>query len=217
MLKVVVYDGGMGGELFARKLRKELPVVEVIPVIDWNNSAKLLKHRLPARKAALKALKPYIGHADLIVFANHFLTITSLKYFRRHFPDQNFSGLAFPNISTYRRRKTFVLTTSAVAHTRKFHRYASHSERELIIFPLDDFPEKIDNNNINIADVRLHVSNFTKQAPSEILLLNSHLSWITTELRRIYGKNMKIRDGYYETIREICRILRIRGGVYRKS
>ena len=34
MLKIVVFDGGYGGEFFADKLKEELPVVEIIRVID---------------------------------------------------------------------------------------------------------------------------------------------------------------------------------------
>ena len=41
MLKIVVFDSGFGGELFADIIEEELPVVEVIRVIDWRNAKEL--------------------------------------------------------------------------------------------------------------------------------------------------------------------------------
>ena len=52
MLKIVIFDGGFGGELFADQLEAELDVVEVIRVIDWRNAEKILKSRREARIAA---------------------------------------------------------------------------------------------------------------------------------------------------------------------
>ena len=38
MLKVVVFDSGFGGELFADYFEEEMPVVEIVRVIDWRNA-----------------------------------------------------------------------------------------------------------------------------------------------------------------------------------
>ena len=58
MLKVVVFDGGYGGEFFADRLQDELPVIEIIRVIDWRNADKILKKPKAARKIAKNALRP---------------------------------------------------------------------------------------------------------------------------------------------------------------
>ena len=82
MLKIVVFDGGYGGEIFADYLQENLPIVETIRVIDWRNAEKILLKAKDARRVADAALRPYIGKVDLIIFANYLITITSLKYFR---------------------------------------------------------------------------------------------------------------------------------------
>ena len=41
MLKVVVFDSGYGGELFADYLEEELPLVDIVRVIDWRNADKM--------------------------------------------------------------------------------------------------------------------------------------------------------------------------------
>ena len=68
MMKIAVFDSGFGGELFADKLEEELPIVEVIRVIDWRNAKKLQNNPLKSRAIIKKALKPYINKVDLIIF-----------------------------------------------------------------------------------------------------------------------------------------------------
>ena len=52
MLKVVIFDSGYGGEFFADKLEEEVPVIEVVRVIDWRNASQILSGPRSARKAA---------------------------------------------------------------------------------------------------------------------------------------------------------------------
>ena len=104
MLKVVVFDGGYGGEIFADKLESELTVIKVIRVIDWRHADQFLKNPRCARQAAREALRPYIGRVDLIIFANYFLSATSLKFFQHKFRNQAFLGLKFHRQKNFFRR-----------------------------------------------------------------------------------------------------------------
>ena len=70
MLKIVIFDSGYGGEFFADRLKAELPIVEIIRVIDWRNAEKILSSPRDARNIARDSLRPYIGKVDLIIFAN---------------------------------------------------------------------------------------------------------------------------------------------------
>ena len=69
MLKVVVFDNGYGGEFFADLLKEELPVIEIIRVIDWRHAKEIQESPRKARQLAKDALRPYIGRVDLIIFA----------------------------------------------------------------------------------------------------------------------------------------------------
>ena len=99
MLKVVVFDSGYGGELFADYLSEEIGTIEVIRVIDWRNAEDLQKSARLARKITENTLRPYLGQVDLIVFANYLLSVTSLKYFRRKYKKQKYIyRLSYRNI-----------------------------------------------------------------------------------------------------------------------
>ena len=117
MLKIVVFDSGFGGELFADKLNEKIGVVEIIRVIDWRNADKYLEGKRQARNLAEKALRAYIGKVDLIIFANTLLSITSLKYFKRKYKMQNFVGIGLKLPDTVFNRDVLVLTTKAVSRT----------------------------------------------------------------------------------------------------
>lgn len=104
MLKVVVFDSGYGGELFADYLQENLPILQVVRVIDWRNSSIINTKYKEARKITESALLPYINKVDLIIFANHLLSVTSLKYFKRKYPYQKFIGIEFPRLKSVKRK-----------------------------------------------------------------------------------------------------------------
>ena len=117
MKKIVIFDSGFGGELFADYVEKEVPIVEVIRVIDWRNLDVITKNPKEARSVTEKAISPYIGHSDLIIFANYLITFMDLKYFQQKYKYQKFMGFAMPQIKN---EKTLVLTSRALARSLKY-------------------------------------------------------------------------------------------------
>lgn len=219
MLKVVVFDGGYGGEFFADQLESELPVLEVIRVIDWRNADRLLTSSRKARRIAENALRPYIGRVDLIIFANHLLTITSLKYFRRKYKQQKFLGLTLKQPDSFVRRDVLVLTTKAVTRTINYYNYLFRVKRKVETMTQDDWPAQIDDGELTLDDIQSALESFLIHKdfkPEEIVLACSQFNDIKTELRSVLGQNLKIYDSFSDTIRNTCKVLHIRGGVGKK-
>ena len=220
MLKVVVFDGGYGGELFADKLEEELPVLKVIRVIDWRNSYKFLKSPRAARKAAREALRPYIGRADLIIFANYLLSTTSLKYFRRKFKNQKFLGLKLPELTTYVSRPTVALTTKALAHTISFHNYKFRLKRKIETLCLDSWSNLIDDGELTDNMIYREFEQFRRvhhYLPREVILVCSQFNDIVPSLRSVLGGNIKIHDSFEDAVKDTCKILKIRGGTGKRK
>ncbi|MBR2658899.1 hypothetical protein IKD57_03360 [Candidatus Saccharibacteria bacterium] len=220
MLKIVVFDSGYGGELFADKLEEELGVVEIIRVIDWRNADKYLYKKRQARRTAEKALRPYIGKVDLIIFANFFLTLTSLKFFRRKYRSQKFIGLDLVLPSTFIDRNTIILTTNAVSKTAKYRSYLLKLHRRAITMALDDWPNKIDDGelaNEDIRDIMLELVVTKKFFPKEIILACSQFNDIKPALREIFNSNIKIHDSFNDLYHDTCKTLRIRGAIRKQK
>lgn len=213
MLKIVVYDSGFGGELFADKLEEDLAVVEVIRVIDWRNAEAILSSKKTARKIAEESLRPYLSKVDLIVFANHLLSVSSLDYFRRKYKKQTFLGFELTHPTTFMNRETLILTTTAVTKTLKFHNFVSQLKRDTKVVTLDDWPSKIDDGELTLKDITdlqrnlLIEDNFY---PKEIILACSQFTDVKKLIQKVFGKNTKIYDSFTETFYNVCKTLKIR-------
>lgn len=215
MLKIVIFDSGYGGELFADLLNEELPIVEVIRVIDWRNTDKLLSSPKTARNVAEVALRPYIGRVDLIVFANHLLSLTSLKYFQRKYKNQKFLGFNLEEPSTFIKNDVLILTTKAVAKTVNYHNFVFHLKRRTKTITLDDWIVKIDDGELRFDEIRetLLCSYIgTNFSPKEVILACAQFSDVKNELHKALGGNIRIYDSFPDAIRRIQKTLRIRGG-----
>lgn len=220
MLKVVVFDCGYGGEFFADKLAEELPILDIIRVVDWRHAADIQSNPRLARKYTEQALRPYIGRAELIIFANHFLTATSLKYFRRKYKDQKFIGLRLKRPNSPIKRDTLILATKAITRTVNYYNFLFHIDRKSKALTLDTWPAQIDDGELTKDEVRLTLEHFiakSKLDPGEIILACSHFSDLKPTLRSIFGCTVKIYDSTEDAISEACKALNIRGGTGKKS
>lgn len=219
MLKIVVFDSGYGGEMFADRLARELPVVEIIRVIDWRHANQIQSSPTEARKIARAALRPYIGRVDLIILANHLLTVTSLKYFRRKYKQQKFIGLNLKVPNSPQERDTLVLTTRPVKKTVNYYNFLFHSKRKIRTVTLDSWPSKIDDGVLEPAEVNSTLSLFVSKInfqPKEVVLACAHFNDLKPALRSTFGHNLKIYDSFDDTIRQACKTLHIRGGTGKK-
>lgn len=89
MLKIVVFDGGRGGEVVANYLQEELQVVEVIPEIDWENAPYEDKRPDEICTLAVSLLRKYIGKVDLIVLGGYTAAL-ALEDLQEKYPEQKF-------------------------------------------------------------------------------------------------------------------------------
>lgn len=220
MLKVVIYDSGYGGENFADALEQALPVVEVIRVIDWRNADKILLNSKSARRVAIEALRPYIGNVDLIIFANHLLTLTSLNYFRRKYHNQKFIGLDLKEPTTFVDRDILILTTKAVARTLEYKLFVHGLKRHTSTLTVDSWPAKIDDGELSEDEIKTTITSYmvTKNIqPEEVILACAQFNDIEQELKNVLGKSLIIHDSFNDAIREACKVLKVRGSVKKKK
>lgn len=220
MLKIVVYDSGFGGELFADYLEAELGVAEIIRAIDWRHADELLKGRKSARKVAEESLRPYIGQVNLIIFANHLLTATSLKYFRRKYRSQIFIGFRLVAPDSLDKRPTLILTTTAMSHTVNYYNFIFRLKCQTMTVLEDDWFAKIDDGELTQDEIKARLMKHTLNKgfiPKNLILAGSQFSDIKNELRKTLGHNIKIHDSFSLAYRDTCKILKIRGGNYRKK
>lgn len=215
MLKVVIYDCGYGGELLADWLEAELPILEIIRVIDWRSAHKMQSSSKDARRIAEADLRPYVGRVDLIILANHLLAITSLKYFRRKYKTQHFIGFNLKKPTSPPKDSSIILTTKAVTRTVNYYNFILHLRRKTKTVILDTWPAKIDDGELTMQEIKETLGHLVMQGKhtQEIFLICSQFRDIKQELISIFGRSLKIHDGFNEILRETCKTLRIRGAL----
>lgn len=214
MLKIVIFDSGYGGEFFADRLEEELPIVEVIRVIDWRNADKILNNPKEARRIAREDLRPYIGKVDLIIFANYLLTATSLKFFRRKYKNQRFLGLNLKKPNTPLKENVIILTTKALTKTINYYNFILHLRHKSKTITLDSWPALIDDGELSCLAIKevLYPYIDYKNQSQEVFLFCSQFYDIKSDLNKLFGYSLKIHDGFDDTIREVSKTLRIKGG-----
>ncbi len=221
MLKIVVFDSGYGGEFFADQLEEELPVAEVLRVINWREADKILSNPRSARQIAETSIRPYIGRVDLIIFANYLLALSSLKYFKNKYQNQKFLGLELKSPDTFIKRDVLILSTSAVSKTTGYHKFIFQIKRKTKTLNLDSWPAKIDDGELTFTEIKqtiqIFLSKCPKFNPQEIVLASSQFNDIKTELKKLFGQNLKIYESFDDTIRKTCKLLNIRGGTGKKK
>ena len=220
MIKIVIFDCGYGGEFFADRLEEEIPIVETIRVIDWRHAEQYLTSTKDSRVLAEEALRPYINKVDLIILANHLLSITSLKYFKRKYPKQQFVGFSLKTPDTFIQRDTIIITTKAITRTMEYHGFLFRLKRKVKTITVDTWPLKIDDGELTDEEISATISEFAEKKhihPEEIILGNAQLEDIKPDLRKIFGHNLKVYSSFDDTIREACKVLHIRGAVGKKD
>lgn len=212
MLKIAVFDGGFGGELFADRLESELPVVEVIRVIDWRSAEEILKSPASARKAAEQALRPYLGKVDLIIIANYLLATTSLRYFRRKYRTQKFVGFTIKPKRVVAGRPTLIITTKATTKNLTFTIFARRIKARTIC--LDAWPLLIDDGNLTSEDIKRDLTAALTRihdfSPKQVLLACGQFTELIADFRQVFGHNVRIVDSFDQTIEDACHILGFR-------
>ncbi len=219
MLKVVVFDSGWGGECFANYLEEELPIVEVLRVIDWRHAPYNKLGVEEVLKCTEEALKPYIGTVDVIVLMSYEATISGLNYLRGKYPKQKFLGVDFGIFREDGGTKFLVFTTSFVANS-KFYAATKKAlpSKNFTEVVCDDWPQLIDDGELTVEMMRQKVEEFRDAYSDGVILGCTQFSDVQDDLASVISwKQGRIMDEFSLVLRNICHALELRGGDGRRK
>lgn len=214
MLKVVVFDGGFGGELFADYIERELAVVDVIRVIAWRHLEELTKKPKEARRITEDALRPYIGQVAVIVIANHLISTLDIKYLRTKYPEQKFLGFSFPRPEV---RKVLVLATRALHGSLAYHTLIRRAHTKVKTVDCDNWVPLVDDAELTEEQMFRDLASVRGFTPQSIILAHTNFVDIKKSLLKIFGPHVRIEDGFKDTFRNLLSTLGFRGLDGRKS
>lgn len=209
MLKVVVFDSGWGGELFADYIEEEIPILDVIREIDWRNAPYSAKSEEEIIVLTEAAIQKYIGRVDIIVIAAYLMTELALAELRKKYPKQKFLGFDLrlrKNVG----RKVIILAPAALARTKTFIELSRGVEdREICLAPCDGWEQLIDD-----GEMKREILEETLQAVdrnSTVVLGSTHYRDVKMDLEKMFGWQGSVVDDFRRVLAEMCMALKLRG------
>ena len=204
MKKVVVFDCGVGGELFADYLEEELSVIDVIRVIDWRNAPYNAKSAVEICALSEAAVRPYIGRVDVIVLANFEATMWALAKLQTKYPEQCFVGM---NLRFLLRdqvaKRVLVLTTGTVSGSKMFReaRWKMWRKR-MTIKKCEDWAKLIDEGEMDAGKIEAELREYKEKKFDTVWLGCTHFRDVKPNIRKVC-RNWKIEDGFRATFEDV--------------
>lgn len=211
MPKVVVFDNGWGGELFANFLQDELPA-EIERVIDWRHFPYFGREQTEVRDLVEQSLAKWIGKVDLIIIANPVAT-SHLDYLRHQYPNQCFLGMPKLCEEIYYNEKDQVLALGAMDGV--MDNIADEYSQEGVIngcrkLACLDWIRQIEDGDISGINIFDKIDG--NNPPSIVTLESLHLLEIADNLAETLGWRTQVVDPRDLMLHRTCLALKIRGG-----
>jgi len=194
MKKVVVFDTGIGGRLFADYLSK-YPGMEIETVIDTDNSPYGTKSKDEIVALTEAAVGDYIDRADAIILACNTATAVAIDELRDRYPDQVFIGFE-PMIKTAaelsKTGKVMVLATRATKEADRYKRLKERFSEIAVIEPdCDLWATQIDNGNLDVKDIKNTLEG-QLEGIDVIILACTHYVAVSDQIQQIVGPDITV-------------------------
>ncbi len=218
MLKVVIFDSGWGGELFADLVEEELSVVDVTRVIDWRHAPYEMRSREQIKDFTEEALKPYIGRAHLIVLASEMVTLVALDYLKEKYPEQKFLGFNLCLAETIKRenlRRVVYLTTDLVRESKEYRTEKDRvgAGKEILEPSCRGWMQLIDDGEMNREILRKELGQLIVCGKDSAVVIGcSHFVDLEADLEKEFGWRVRVIDNFKDMLRGLCSELGLRGG-----
>lgn len=219
MIKIVVFDSGWGGEIFADRLEEAVPVVEVERVIDWRRAPYSERGRTEICMMTEKALLPYIGEVDAIVLASYAVTVAALYYLRWKYPHQIFVGFQ-PNMcaDVLRARvkdcKVMMLATGIVKKSESFNneRATLLKMGAKIVEPdCAGWIELVDDGEMTEERLRMELGQLAEERIDAVLPYSTGFTDMKPIFESMYGRMVIVASDFDRVIHETCMSLKLLG------
>ena len=207
MRKVLIFDSGWGGELFANYLEEELAIIEVVRVIDWKNGPYCQYNEEVICRLAEESLKRYIGKVEVIVLASYTITVAALEYLRERYPNQKFVGFDLRLSRMLRRtamnKKVMILATEMVRESLEYGVERQRLDRFEVVEPnCEKWLQKTNEGKISEELIRKELCQAKKV--DVVLLYCTNFVEMKDVLERIYGWHVRVLDDFIGVYRATC-------------
>ena len=208
-MKILVFDSGWGGELFAKQLEQEIPVVDIVRMIDWQTGPYAKMGDQEILDHAINNISRVVGKFDLIVIASFTISAVALEALRDQFPEQQFMGFrpkAPKRLQKLNGGNVIVLASSIVRNTNEYKQAIRKMKNVTVIEPevADAWIERIDHDEIDCEEIIRELGQYN---PDAIVCFETVFSDIKQSVDKCFGWRTVFYDQLKEEIDGISHIL----------
>jgi glutamate racemase len=184
MIKIGVFDSGIGGEAVAAALRVEFPTAYIETLNDKENVPYGDKTHEQVFELTHHAIQPFLdGSYDCIVLACNTATAAAIDRFRINYPHQRFIGIE-PMVKTAahitKSRSIAVCATPATLRSARYKALCKTHASDITVIEPDcsRWAFMIENNRLNRADIEQTIRSLCDDGADVIILGCTHYHWI---------------------------------------
>jgi|SRR3989344_2085722 len=223
-----VFDSGLGGLSIYREIRKLLPRTPLVFLADQKNIPYGSKTRKEIRRFTSQGIE-FLENKDcqLIVIACNTATTGGIDYYRRKFLRLKFVGVV-PPIKLARQQtkndKIIILSTNFTAKSlylkNLIRRFANNFQVKSLGCP--DLVRVVEQGNIESRSsqriLRKRLDHLILNNYDSLVLGCTHFSFLRSQIKKIYGRRLKIFDPSKAVAKQTQRVWRkIRTGTLSKG
>ena len=188
MTKIIVFDTGIGGKIFANHFRQEIPDAQITEIIDSANAPYGSKTPEQIISLTEQALMPCLNDPEnLIVIACNTATACAIEHLRAHYPTQTFVGTEpgiKPAANLTKNGQIISLATPATIHSRRYQDLKTKFAPHITIYEPNcrDWATLIDHNALTPEIIFATLSPYQKFQPDTIILGCTHFLAIPPQI-----------------------------------
>ena len=200
MVKIGVFDSGIGGQSVAARLQELFPTAEVIFVSDHSNVPYGTKSPDEIRSLTDAAIQPLLADkCDAIVIACNTATTNAIDYLRASYPAMHFVGLepmVKPAAAITKTKTIGVLATPMTLASDKYHRLKQQWAAGVTVIEPDcsDWATLIEEGHGDTIAVDSVVEDLKSQHVDVIVLGCTHYHWIKDRIQAVAGDTIAVLE-----------------------
>lgn len=200
MVKIGVFDSGIGGEAVALRLQNIFPEAEIISINDSKNVPYGTKTETEIKSLTLKAVQPLIDlHCDAIVIACNTATSVAITTLREKYPHIHFVGIEpmiKPAASMTKTRKIAVLATPGTLSSQRYNNLKNEWAAGITVIEpnCSSWASLIETNLIDRIPLEHTINDLVAQNVDVIVLGCTHYHWLKNSIEKIAGPDIKVLE-----------------------
>lgn len=200
MVKLGVFDSGIGGKSVADRLNELFPEAEIIFVNDSPNVpyGTRPKHEIISLTDA--AIKPLLDkNCNAIIIACNTATTNAIDYLRLTYPDTHFVGMEpmiKPAASLTKTGTIAVLATPGTLASDKYAHLKQTWARNIKVIEPDcsDWASLIENGQSDTIDLDSTISQLLDKHVDVIVLGCTHYHWLKQDIQNLVGDKVSVLE-----------------------